>query len=176
MPMNLFHLNRSIIINHSIRIHQHGKILHLVFVDKDIIQVDSVWNINFNFVDIIFLSFAYRSIRYIQSTHTSTWRFVLRWISPSVLSFLSVGFSHRGGRYSYNRRGGGGGGHRPPNRNPNYDQSTDSTENPTATNYASNRNFHTLFRATMLQDPWANMTPQKVQGNGTSLVSDSPSQ
>jgi hypothetical protein len=35
-----------------------------------------------------------------------------------------------------------------------------------------NRNFNKFFRANMLEDPWANMKPQKVPSNGTSLVFD----
>lgn len=91
---------------------------------------------------------------------------------PNLLQgVFFVDFSQRG-RYGHHRRGGGGR-HRPPHRNPNYEQSADTNENPTTTSNSSHRNFHSFFRLSMLQDPWANMTAQKVPGNGTSLVSDS---
>ncbi len=86
-------------------------------------------------------------------------------------SFLD--FQQRG-RYSYNKRGGA---HRPQNRDKNFnqqqEQSTDNNEYQTTTTNPSNRNFNKFFRANMLEDPWANMKPQKVPSSGTSLVSNS---
>jgi hypothetical protein len=74
----------------------------------------------------------------------------------------------------HNRRGG----HRPQNRfRQNFDQQGQASNNPdgqasttTTTNYSNNRGFNKYFRPTMLEDPWANMTPQKVPPHGTSLI------
>jgi hypothetical protein len=77
------------------------------------------------------------------------------------------------GRYPYNKRGGA---HRGQNRDRNFDQQEQSLNNneyQTTTSNPSNRNFNRFVRANMLEDPWANMKPQKVPSNGTSLVSDS---
>lgn len=86
---------------------------------------------------------------------------------------LFIDFQQRG-RYLYNKRGGA---YRPQNRDKNFDQQQeqllDHNEYQTTMIHHSNRNFNKFFRPTMLEDPWANMKPQKVPSNGTSLVSDS---
>ena len=86
---------------------------------------------------------------------------------------FSIDFPQRG-RYSYNKRGGG---YRPQNRNKNYDQrqeqSSETNEYQSTTTNPSQRYHNKFVRPNMLEDPWANMQPQKVPANGTSLVSDS---
>jgi len=85
---------------------------------------------------------------------------------------LFIDFQQRG-RYLYNKRGGT---HRQQNREKHVDQeqdqSLDNNEYQITTN-SSNRNFNKFFRPTMLEDPWANMKPQKVPSNGSTLVFDS---
>ena len=96
---------------------------------------------------------------------------------------MFIEFQQRG-RVPYNRRGGP---RRPQNRDRNFDQqqqqqqqqepSADNNEYPTATTtttpYSYNRNPNKFYRPSMLEDPWANMKPQKVPSNGTTLVFDS---
>lgn len=78
------------------------------------------------------------------------------------------------GRYPYRKRGGA---HRPYNRDRNSDQqheqSSDNPESQKPTTDFSNRNFNSLFRPNMLENPWFNMKPTKVPSNGTTLVFDS---
>ena len=94
----------------------------------------------------------------------------LRFVYFYSLCFV-IDFQPRG-RFMHNRRGG----HRPQNRfRQNFDQQSQASNNPdgqATTTYANNRGFNKYFRPSMLEDPWANMTPQKVPSNGTSLVFD----
>ncbi len=92
------------------------------------------------------------------------------WLNNLFIDHILLDFSQRG-RYAYNRRGGT---YRPQNRTKTYDQQQDQSfdNSEYQTTNPSNRNFNKYFRTNMLEDPWANMKPQKVPSNGTSLVSD----